>query len=331
MPSDFEPFLNQTLDPTEEGSTPSIRASVALGDLAEQGQWQDVAGRVQELLAARIYDIRPLSYYFFGAFHEGGLSEGRTGVRRRGTPRSARNFASIGPSKRREHQFDKRLLWLFEKMLEVIEYHELKRSPEWDAWHKALGEGAIERAIASGRPPRADHGRAQLPAFAESPRASSARCSHGSAVTSSLPPAPPKKKTEPPPPVVEKPKKLPEARDEAALEADDVALEALQRRVELVVSHKFTLLMSKLKAFDVLVEKGDFTKAARSSRRTSIRSSKTSTRATTSRSSSLASARSSASTSALTDQPRAARVAAVEGARAVLSRRSEVVRRRVTA
>jgi len=266
LPPDLT-FLQKPLAAASQDLAASDGRLVALGDIAEKEDWQEVTTRVEALLDEGVFDVRPLCYYFYAAFVAGGLGavpalfEGVTAA-------TGANFASIGPKRRQSHHFDKRLTWLFDKILGTVRYHELKRTPVWTGWHEGLAPNAIARGIAAGDALAAKLGEGPPGPFDQAARALGALGAwlraHDEAVNGQ--PAPRKPTDRPSSPTRAEDDDLPPPPppEEASAEVltPEQALEALRRRVTIVVSHHYTELVSKLRAFETLVEAGHYEKAA---------------------------------------------------------------------
>ena len=243
-------FLRAPLGAAKESLEAGDSRLTALDDLAKKSAWVDLAARVDELIAAGIYDVRPLSYYLFAAFLGGGLAELAVVVE------SARalvtdQFDVVGPTKKHAEQFDRRLAWLFEQITSSIRYHEQKKTPEWATWSEASSAqitGALAAAtdleplLAAGSFAGASRGlgglmdwlRGRAEALLAAPEAEPAGAK-GS----------PESKAEPPVPT-----------------AAVVPGEPPRQTVTLSASHHFFELASKLRAFETLMEKKQFAKAA---------------------------------------------------------------------
>lgn len=266
MPLDLTRLL-QPLAASEASHLDAADARLtALDTLAEQGRFDAAAAAVDELLAEGIWDIRPLPYYLYHAFSEGGFHALGT-VLDVVDNLLGPSFAAVGPERRREDYFNKRLGWLFEKIDKALEYHEKKATPEWARWQATLTAEAAQHVLTAGarvaerlapavyahaatflgqllsrvrHAPVEPHdgAPAEAPALAPERRAKQAE----SALA--MPPAPPEK-----------------AAPMAARAPDGLTDDGL-RRVELLVTQPFVDLCRKLKVFEALVKKEQYQKAA---------------------------------------------------------------------
>jgi hypothetical protein len=242
MARDLSP-LKRPLPATDHPGLDSVDSRLAaITDLASRRQFSDAADRAEALIAEGIYDIRPLSCLLVAAFMETGLSALPEVFEVVGLA-VGENLGAIGPEKKREEHFDRRLAWLFETVIEAIEYHQKKRTPQWEKWTENVGLDLLEAAI-----DRGDDVRVKLAAgpYSTAGRTLGRLLSffRGQAEEKRVPPVPER------------------APDPPREEVQEDSMQPLRRRVELVASQHFVELVGKLKAFEVLVEKGEHEKAA---------------------------------------------------------------------
>ena len=239
-------------DGEERPSGPGLESTdprlIAITSLATSGKLGAAAEQIEALLAEKIYDIRLLVIYFFAAFREGGTAELSTVLAAAGHLLDE-SYDAVGPTKRKEDNFDRRLGWLFEEISDALEYHEQKRTPQWEAWSAALTGDVLAEAIAQADRvgdkvgarglSTASRGFAQLRSWLYSHRA-------------------------PPAPVVEPPLAPASLKGRTSVHPEAVPLtpDASRLLLELTVSHRFLELRDKLRAFEVLIEKKEFRKAA---------------------------------------------------------------------
>lgn len=260
MARDLAMFL-RPLDPSPEpgleGDDPRLAEMVSLVEQGEHGAAADIA---EGLSAEGIHDIRALSFLFYEAYRERGIAELGELFDVIALALGP-SFEAIGPARRRKEHFNKRLIWLFDTIAGDLEYHQKHGTPEWDTLQEGLGPGALDAIVQSGERvaaalstdeyASASRGLGRLLSFLRA-RADALADSPSSAAEQPSP-APPEGEA-PASPAAHAP-----PRDEAPAQA---AAGSTRPRVELVVAQPFLDLLAKLRAFEVLVEKGDFSKAA---------------------------------------------------------------------
>ncbi|MGK3992791.1 type VI secretion system protein IglI family protein [Sorangium sp. So ce1024] len=263
--------LSLFLQPLEAAAEPGLDATDArldeLVELSGRGRHDEVAERVEALAREGVHDIRALSFYLFAVFREGGLAA-LAPVFEVVSLALGPNFEAIGPAKRRKDHVDRRLAWLFQTIADELEYHEKSPSPAWDALHEGLAEGALGEALAGAeRVGRALAEGAYGPAVQQLGRLAAWLRRRAEELASRPAPEPPRPAEERAPAAGAPPAER-AATAAAAAPADAVPVaevgssDPLRARVELTVSHHFLELVAKLRAFEALVDKRDFAKAA---------------------------------------------------------------------
>ncbi|WP_437629909.1 type VI secretion system protein IglI family protein [Sorangium sp. So ce854] len=268
--------LSLFLQPIEPAAEPGLDATDArldeLVELSGRGRHDEVAARVEALAREGVHDIRALSFYLFAVFREGGLAA-LGPLFEVVSLALGPNFEAIGPARRRKDHVDRRLAWLFQTIADELEYHEKSPSPAWDALHEGLAEGALGEALAGAeRVARALAEGAYGPAVQQLGRLAAWLRRRAEELASRPAPEPPR------PAEGRAPAAGAPPAERAATAADAVPADAvpaapapaaavgssdpLRARVELTASHHFLELVAKLRAFEALVDKRDFAKAA---------------------------------------------------------------------
>jgi hypothetical protein len=243
----------------EPGLSPLDTRLNTITDLAEQRKFREAADQVESLLVEQVYDIRPLSIFLLQAFNEEGFAA-LSDVFLSLDALLGDNLAAVGPLKRREEQFNRRMIWLFDGVLDSARYHQQKKTADWERWSQPAAAEQIDAALASaGRVVSRVNSDAFRGAHTALSRLQEWLRGHAEVARVSGPPA----LTAAPAPA------------SAAAPAGGVAvapvqsaasplplLEPVRRRVELEVSHAFIELWVKLRAFESLIERGQFEKAA---------------------------------------------------------------------
>lgn len=247
-------FLLSPLEPAADVDAEALDSRLmAVTDLASKRRYEEAAERAGELFAERIYDVRATSVYLYQAFAEQGFSV-LPSVFSAIDAMLGANFQAFSPAKRREEHFDLRFAWLFNTLIDTLVYHNKKATTEWEVWSKEQTAAALEDVVTAAR--------ALGDRFASGPYAAA-----GNALarlvtwlqgyveqlaTAAVEEAKAKASTAP------KPAKGPTPADVVNIDRFDPQ----RPRVELAVSHQFIDLCHKLKAFETLVERGQFQKAA---------------------------------------------------------------------
>jgi hypothetical protein len=243
-------------DGEERTSGPGLDSTdprlISITGLATAGKLATAADQIEELFAQKIYDIRLIAIYLFTAFREGGTAVLPT-VLTAVSHLLEEGFEVVGPERKREENFDRRLAWLCEEIADALEYHEQKRTPQWEEWAEGLTAEVLAEAIthadvvgdkiAARGLQNAARGFAQLRSWLYSHRAPAAPVVEASSPGAGAGQTP---------------------RSSVRPMAAPTALgpDGSRLSLELVVSHRFLELRDKLRAFEILVEKKEFRKAA---------------------------------------------------------------------
>ncbi|WP_437932528.1 type VI secretion system protein IglI family protein [Sorangium sp. So ce291] len=268
--------LTRLLEPVEPQPEPGLEADdprlAEIVALADQGKYGAAADAAEALVDEGVLDIRALSFLYYQAFIEGGiaaLEQVFDVVRAALGP----GFEAIGPARRRADHFSKRLAWLFDTIVDALEYHQKNATPAWEALQQGLDRGALEGVLRAG-----DRVAAELSAdaYASAARAlgrllgalrARAEVLAAAPATSAAPAASPALAT----PASEQPspapwEDAPPAAPAAAAPPGDgapaAAVFAGRARIELAVAPAFLELLAKLRAFETLIGKGELEKAA---------------------------------------------------------------------
>jgi hypothetical protein len=237
---------------------------LSLDALADKGQFETLAHQVEELLGAGIVDIRPVSYYLYQAFAVGGWTA-LVDVLRVTDNLLGPSFSAVGPELRREDFFNRRLRWLFDKIAAALAYHEKGLTPQWRAWRDGLTQDVRNAVLTHGEQASS---RLPAPTYAAAGAALSQVLSF--VRNHALDPTPPPPSATPKPQSVrphyapsDRPLTVPPASVPAlGLEVSAEPLRAGLQRLELWAAPPFIDLCRKLDAFEELIQKEQFEKAA---------------------------------------------------------------------
>src|SRR5690349_5299706 len=145
--------LTRLLEPIEPQPEPGLETDdprlAEIVALADQGNYGAAADAAEALADEGVHDIRALSFLYYQAFIEGGIAalEQVFDVVRAALGPS---FEAIGPARRRAEHFNKRLAWLFDTIVDALEYHQKNATPAWDALQQGLDRAALEGVLRAG-------------------------------------------------------------------------------------------------------------------------------------------------------------------------------------
>lgn len=257
MPRDLT-RLRQPLAPDEEpGLSSSDPRLLIITDLAERRAFREAADLADEMLGEGIFDIRVISILMFQAFIEGGFPA-LEDVMNTLTVLLSDNFEAVGPARRREEHFGRRLIWLFDAITDAIAYHATKRTADWERWlHNQRSVNLLAAVEAGERLTSKLQQEVFRTAHTSLSRVLEALRVHASELAASVVNEPAPMATQAPP-AAKQTAPVPSARK--LDDSDD--FEPVRRKVELVVSHAFLELTAKIRAFEALIEQRNFEKAA---------------------------------------------------------------------
>lgn len=247
--------LARLRSPLPQGESPGLESVdprlAMLDNLVEKGQLTELIAEIEQLFDAGTYDIRPISLYLWTAFAESGLSA-LPDMFDTMTALCTDNLEAIGPVRKRTDYVVKRISWLMQKVSDSIEYHETRRTREWNQWTAVAGadlmEAALERASAfeSALDDRFNGLRTPFQKLTARLRVLS--------FAFRVPVLPPVSIAAPVVASIRPPTHNPGN--------NQLQMDARLGRAELGVSHEFFALIQKLNAFSSLVNKGDLPRAA---------------------------------------------------------------------
>ncbi len=252
----FQKPIETSAEPGLDSVDPRL---LELTDLGARRDYPAAAEKAAELVDEGIFDIRALSYLLYQSAFDGGFA-GLADLFKAVENLIGPSFHVIGPVKKREEHFDKRLAWIFDTLSETLAYAEAKQSPEWQLWR---AEGSLEQAERAVENAEALIGKISDGPFPNAMRSlgswrnwlrTQQEALHAAA---SAPPSDESAGDEraadvgteaEPQPVESEPKKAEQ--------------HTVPNRIELTVSPHFVELCSRLEAFETLIERREFLKAA---------------------------------------------------------------------
>lgn len=244
-------FCHRPFDPAARGIPSHEPRFLQIADLAQRAQYAEAADAIEALHQEQLFDARLWGYYLYRAFEEDGcarLGELFEAIQALTT----RDWGEVLPKEKAPVQLNRSVSWLFQTLLAAVQYHQTSKDSTWERWIRGLDEAGMERAIAGaeallkGLPEPAFHQSiellsrvlrwmrelaAQLRAQAAAAEKADSKRSETMSATQDESPAP---------------------------ETGPAAGQTLQLRG----SPKLWELLGKLKAFEALVEKRAFPRAA---------------------------------------------------------------------
>lgn len=229
-------------------------------DSADRGDYLEAAGKAAALLGKHIYDIRVIGYYLFGVMLEQGIGHLPALLGRIHTLLTD-DLAKLGPSQKKERVIDVTLHWLLQTMAERCRYHAAQHDATWAQWlsqlHPRLA-GEIAQAL--------DRVATEMQRLVEEPRCLGPLSRLRRWVMEDLPRTRP---AESPAPaaaagLAPAPARTPGELGEVGQVGQDSAPAAAPATVarDVAESPAMMLLLRKLRAFEMLIERGDMSKAA---------------------------------------------------------------------
>ncbi len=231
----------------EEGSDPRLDA---IADQVGKGAYGEAARGAEVLLREGVRDVRLISPYLFGLFHEEGL-KGMPGIFRSLLTTLTESWEAFGPPEKKAVLTDNGLRWLLKTVNKHLLHHEKLKDERWRGWCEPDNRAPLEEALPLTEPLLAAFEAALPGNGCEKPLRSlvSWLGDHLRALPAESPPP------EEAPPV-------------AAVEEHEVQEEKGQvlstpqaPEPGLPISPAMALLLRKLAAFDVLLARQDFLKA----------------------------------------------------------------------
>lgn len=117
-----------------------------VSQLAHRGEVLEAARQAEALLADRVYDVRIIGYFLFGLFLERGINY-LPDLLHRIRDLLGDDFAALGPNRKKARVVDAVMLWLFQSIDARIRFHAEFRDDTWQAW-LAAAKPALSMSIA---------------------------------------------------------------------------------------------------------------------------------------------------------------------------------------
>ncbi|WP_147444436.1 MULTISPECIES: type VI secretion system protein IglI family protein [Corallococcus] len=252
--------LSLCLRPVEGGTLERLEAHdqrfLTVADLVQRESYAQAADAIEALDGEGVYEVRLSAYYLFAALREEGLARLPDVLETlAGLTRAAAEAAGQGEGRDKAKPvvlLNKALTWLFQTLLSALRYHHGKKDAGWEAWTKGFTDGkrrdalrGIQTLQALLEGPAFRNGSQGLAGLGQWLRETQER------PAAAAPPAEPAKPAAPT-----------KTKGAKAAAAPASPFPRATGPLQLRGSVHLLELCDKLKAFEVLVERGDFQKAA---------------------------------------------------------------------
>lgn len=140
-------IINTTLEVTENPGLDTL--DPRFGDittLVENGDYPGAAAQAQEILEEGAYDIRITGFFLYGHFLEEGVGAVTT-IFECLTNLLTENWEAIGPVKNRERHAQSSLSWFLRQLHKKLQYEEGKERDVWQQWTETVSSEDIQEAL----------------------------------------------------------------------------------------------------------------------------------------------------------------------------------------
>lgn len=120
-----------------------------IASLVLEGGYEEAAARSEEILQEKIYDIRIIGYFLYGHFLDQGVGA-MADIYRCLVGLLCDNLEALGPARKREMHIQTILTWLFKQLLKKMQYEEEKKSGLWEAWTAGVSSDHVQDALDAG-------------------------------------------------------------------------------------------------------------------------------------------------------------------------------------
>lgn len=249
-----------------------------VSQLAHRGEVLEAARQAEALLADRVYDMRIIGYFLFGLFLERGIGY-LPELLRRIRDLVSDDYPALGPNRKKARVVDAVMLWLFQSVDARIRFHAEFRDDTWQAWLAAakpalsmsIADAAAEVQIAANarlEDPQCIAALARVQRWASSDlaraltprqtgRAAAIELAAEEPPEPTPPPAPAPAPAPPPAPAPARP-----TRSTLVGTGKASSQVRMQQPEPWGTSPAMTALLEKMRAFETLVGRGDYAKAA---------------------------------------------------------------------
>lgn len=140
-------ILNTTLEVSENPGMDMIDPRLLdITGLVENGEYEEAAIQAEQILQEGAYDIRITGYFLYGFFLEQGVG-GMPAVLGCLANLFEENWDALGPLKNREKHAQTSLNWLFRQLLKKFQYEEGKDSDVYQKWIAEVSSEEVQEAL----------------------------------------------------------------------------------------------------------------------------------------------------------------------------------------
>jgi hypothetical protein len=242
-------LLNQTLPVSESPGIdtldPKFQEIVAL---VENNDFAAVGTRAEALFQSNVFDIRVICYFFESVFVEQELA-GVANIFACINKLVRENWAAVGPVSKKEKHTQRSLLWLLAKLHQGLQYHQAQNDDSWQKWLQQVDADAMEATLNLRK-----EFLQTVSTIGNDEQTVELTNKLGEWLNDFYKLV---KLDKPIEPVAAEPEQTPVSENTPAAEGSSAPSEA-----KVAGSYHLTVLKKKLETFQILVQKGDFTKAA---------------------------------------------------------------------
>jgi hypothetical protein len=140
-------ILNTTLEVSENPGMDMIDPRLLdISSLVENGEYEEAAIQAEQILLEGAYDIRITGYFLYGFFLEQGIG-GMPAILGCLANLFEENWEALGPVKNREKHAQTSLNWLFRQLLKKFQYEEGKDSDVYQKWIAEVSSEEVQEAL----------------------------------------------------------------------------------------------------------------------------------------------------------------------------------------
>lgn len=117
-----------------------------IATLIQDGKYIEAAAQCETILLTGVYDIRLICYFLYGYWLEQGLAS-LVNVIDCLNYVILENWQAIGPVSKREQVVQNSLGWIFRQMLKKIQYEEKRNTVQWQEWQTSFNADDVGRIL----------------------------------------------------------------------------------------------------------------------------------------------------------------------------------------